>query len=323
MPWQMAERAKTHRRWSEKNAGIINHAATLSMKLWENTEIVATHAFLVWLNVEEYVESDKEEKILFSRTVRDAKCVPMDQVHAMYDSTFAIMQPSARDGSISGYQALETAFAHRPGLLRITTIDECPFGVRTPFFNMMPVDFDKKSFEAMRDQMPLDGDWLKLFKARIAAEGTAWKPPVRQAALQGWIDKQQSHLITASLHALNLRKQPKRIETDVLVVLLNCREEVVSAVRRLSNFTHSVHKAYAVPIGELNERYAGALEILSGTPHLKPGQCFVRILVVDDNPDDDDQLVILAPNHGAIASGRVMPSFDPEWLSIFKENTRT
>ena len=147
---------------------------------------------------------------MFLRTIKEAKCVPLDEIHAMYDGVFKKIQASAIDGSVSGHDALEAALSHRPGLLRMAIVDECPFGLRTPFFNMMPADIDGQSFELARDQLPADGDWLKLFRAQVALDDNAWKPAARQEAFHRWIDKQQLHAINASLHAMNLRKEPNR-----------------------------------------------------------------------------------------------------------------
>lgn len=166
--------------------------------------------FLVYLDVEEYIESDKERKILFLRTIKEAKCVPLAKVHAMYDKLFGTTQASAIDGSSSGYDALEEALAPRPGLLRIATMDECPFGLRTPFFNMLPTEIDDKYIELARSQTPLDGDWLKAFRKEISRWDNEWKPPIRETAFHGWIAKEQHHCINASMHAMDLRKQPNR-----------------------------------------------------------------------------------------------------------------
>ena len=182
--------------------------------------MTASHAFLVWLNVEEYVESEAEKKIRFLRTVRDARSVPMDEVHAMYDNAFAMMQSYNRDSSakisaydsLSAYQALERAFGDRPGLLRIATIDEYPSCWSTPLFNLMPTDLDAEWCGMIKTQKPSGHeDWLNVFKARIASEEFAWKTASREAALKGWIHKQGPNIVGASMHALNLRKQPERI----------------------------------------------------------------------------------------------------------------
>ncbi|KAF7969922.1 hypothetical protein HWV62_20063 [Athelia sp. TMB] len=327
MPWEMAERARTHRRWSEKNSGTINKAAGRAMRLWENPGIIESHAFLIWLDVEEYVESDPEKKVMFLRTVRDARCVPMEEAHAMYDDAFSKMQGPSGEGSLSGPEALEIALGHRPGLLRISTIDECPFGRRGPFFNTMPVDFDEKFAKAMEEQLPADGDWLKSLRDELAIGINAWKPAARQATFKGWAIKQQPHFAAAGMHALNLRKQPNRTvqdaETDVFVIFLNCHEEVISPVRRLSKFIHTVRKALAVPANEVDERYACVLETFEYVPPLSPGERRIQILVVDDNPDDGSQHVFVVPSQGIITPRNIVPSFDPEWLSILKENARS
>lgn len=363
MPWEMAQRAKTHRRWSEKFTGPIQHTALMAMKLWENKEALGqyfnhiaindsaqnshrklfteTTAFLVYLDVEEYVESDKERKIIFLRTIKEARCVPMTRVHAMYDDLFALTQASAIEsgGSISGYDALEHAIAPRPGLLRIAIIDECPFRIRTPFFNMLPTEFNEKASDFAHSELPQDSDYLNVLKEQVALDDNSWKPPARQEACHRWIEKVQSHFIDASIHALNLRKQPNytgrynvsyyselcsnsQLDTHVVVIDINCREEVISAVRRLSNFVHSVRKAYAIPADEVDEKYAMALESFNSAPPLKTGERYLRMLVVDDDSEGNNYLFI-APSLYTIHPGRLIPSFDPEWLSILKENVQS
>ncbi|KAF7973335.1 hypothetical protein HWV62_14388 [Athelia sp. TMB] len=318
----MAERAKTHRRWSEKHAGLIMQAAAQAMKLWESTDLVASDVFLVFLDVDEYVESNQERKIMFLRTIKEAKCVPIAEVHAMYDGVFKKIQASAIDGSLSGHDALEAALSHRSGLLRMVIIDECPFGLRTPFFDMMPADIDGQSFHLARDQLPADGDWLRLFREQVALDDNAWKTAARQEAFHRWIDKEQVHAINASLHAMNLRKEPNRTDTDVFVISLNCREEVISAAGQISTFVHTVRKAYAVPAEEVDNKYAIALESFAGASPRKAGERHLRMLIVDDNSGHNNQMFV-SPSLYAIPSDRVIPSFDPEWLSILKENARS
>ena len=205
------------------------------MKFWANKEKIgagfdnwtwlfahdvlftATHAFFVWLNVEEYVESEQEQKILFSRAVRDARYVPMDEVCAMYDNASAMAPSSVRDGSILAYEALMKSFGQYHGLLRIAIIDDNLPDRRIPTIYILPVTvtIDEESFITMKDQMPSDVDWLKCLKASTAAIENAWKAPIRLAALNSWAEKQRSHRTTAGMHALNLRQEPGRMGQHV------------------------------------------------------------------------------------------------------------
>lgn len=111
------------------------------------------------------------------------------------------------------------------------------------------------------------------------------------------------------------------LDTDIFVIMLSCREEVVSAVRCLSNFVHSVRKAYAIPVEEVDPQYASAVQAFDGMPPLKTGERHLRMLIVDDNSKEDTR-VYVSPSMYTIPPGRAIPSFDPEWLSIFKENAR-
>ncbi|KAF7974958.1 hypothetical protein HWV62_10683 [Athelia sp. TMB] len=319
--WQAAERIRTLRKWTEEHGTEIIHAAGQALRLWESLDLIANTAFLVYLNVEEYVESDAERKIVFLRTVRDAKCVPMVEVHAKYDSLFAKMPVAARN-AMTGYEALEEAFNRRPGMLRIATIDECPLGSRGPYLTTLPAVVDAQGPSLIRAQMPLDGDWLKQLRQRLAASDNASKLAAKKAAFLRWSDteKIQRHIRDAGVHALDLRKQPSRADVDVFFVSLDCQEEIVSAIRRLSNFSFTVRKAYAIPANQLDEKSANVLEMLPGATSPEAGERLLRVLLVEDNSEDFP--TILAPLEFVIPAKKIFPSFDPEWLSILKENAR-
>ncbi|KAF7969770.1 hypothetical protein HWV62_26074 [Athelia sp. TMB] len=225
---------------------------------------------------------------------------------------------------MTGREALEAAFAHRPGMLRVAVIDECALGTRMPFFAMIPaiLRLDEDSLERERALMPADGDWLKVLRRRLAVGDNERKLAARKKALARWIESEvvQEHVRTAGLHALNLRKQPNRLDTDVLIVSLNCREEIVSVIQRRSNFYFTVHKARAIPASELDEKFARSLGQFSSNVVLEPGERFLRVLLVDENSDEFPPDFALV---SCIISGeRIFPFFNPEWLSIFKENAR-
>lgn len=69
----------------------------------------------------------------------------------------------------------------------------------------------------------------------------------------------------------------------------------------------------------MEEKYAIALESFNSAPPLKKGERYLRMLVVDDDSQGNNYLFI-APSLYTIHRGRLIPSFDPEWLSILKEN---
>ncbi|KZP16371.1 hypothetical protein FIBSPDRAFT_1047597 [Athelia psychrophila] len=263
---------------------------------------------------------------MFLRTIKVAKSIPTTEVHAMYDHIFAKMQTSVVEVSVSAYDALEAALAPRPGLLRIVVIDECPLSIRTAFFNMLPTDFDEELLDATRAQMPADGDWLELLKERIAGVENAWKQPVRLAAYQHWIDKNESHIVVASVDALNLQKHLNRADTNMFVVIVHCREEAVSSGWRSSKFIYSMGKACAIPADIVYKKYPSATDGIAASrapplaPPLNIGERYIQILVVDDGDQTRD---VFIPFVSTIPRGVVLPPFEPGWLSKFKEITRS
>ena len=109
-------------------------------------------------------------------------------------------------------------------------------------------------------------------------------------------------------------------DTDIFLIVLDCREEIVSAVRQLSNFFYTVREASATPLKELDERSANVLMQLP-TVTLKARQRLLRILVVDNGSDDFPGTTVI-PLFSTISAGRSMPIFNPKWLSILKKNAR-
>ncbi|KZP16373.1 hypothetical protein FIBSPDRAFT_62699 [Athelia psychrophila] len=324
----MAERGRTHRKWVNTNADAIIQAAAQAMKLWENLEAVDHTVFLVYLHVEEHVESDRERKIMFLRSIETAESVPTATVHTMYDY---ICASSVKEGSVSAHDALEHVLAHRPGLLRIAVIDECPFNTRDPFFKSIPVQLEETSLDGARSDMLADGDWLKLLKKRIDWVENAWKQPIRRAAYLHWIDKNQEHILCAGIHALKLQKQPNRIDTDIFLVAVDSREEVVSSVWRSTKFFFSVGKACAIPADIVNKKYPdpAATDVAATTAvPLKIGEQLLRILVVDDMgvADSNAKMPVnthISPITHTLPQRIVLPLFEPGWLSQFKKNARS
>ena len=81
-----------------------------------------------------------------------------------------------------------------------------------------------------------------------------------------------------------------------------------------------MRKAYAIPANELDEKSASVLEVLPGATSLEAGERLLRVLMVEDSSEDFP--TILAPLEFVIPAKKLFPSFDPEWLSILKENAR-
>ncbi|KZP16370.1 hypothetical protein FIBSPDRAFT_958094 [Athelia psychrophila] len=323
----MAERGRTHLKWSSTNGEAIMYAAAQATKLWENLEAIDHTVFLVYLHVEEYGESDQEQKIMFLRSIKAAKSIPTSEFHAMYDHVYA---DPVKEGSVSAHDAIEQMLAHRPGLLRIVVIDECPLDTRDPFFNSIHVQFGGAALDGARSDMLVDGDWLRLLKKRIDWVENAWKRPIRRAACQYWVEKNQVHIVYAGIHALNLRKQPHRTDTDIFLVLLDCHEETVSSVRRSTKFVHSVRKAGAIPADEVNKKYYTAADEItaSSAVPLKIGERLLHIVVVDDDGGVDDDAkrpvyTYTSPIVYTIPQGAVLPLFEPGWLSKFKKIARS
>ena len=94
----------------------------------------------------------------------------------------------------------------------------------------------------------------------------------------------------------------------------------MSAIRRLSKFHYTVRKARAIQASEVDEKFAMALGQFSTDVVLQSGERLLRVLVVDESSDEFP--LDFAPVSFIIAAGRIFPSFNPEWLSIFKENAR-
>ncbi|KZP16374.1 hypothetical protein FIBSPDRAFT_62751 [Athelia psychrophila] len=265
---------------------------------------------------------------MFLRSIKSAKSIPTAEFHAMYDHVYA---DSVKEGSVSAHDAIEHVLAHRPGLVRIVVIDECPLDSRDPFFKSIPVQFEEAGLDGARSDMLADGDWLRLLKKRIDWVENAWKRPIRRAACQYWVDKNQAHIVYAGIHALNLRKQPYRTDTDVFLVLLDCHEEAVSSsVRRSTKFVHSVRNACAIPAGEVNKKYyAPADEIAAGGAFpLKIGERLLHIVVVDDDGvvNDDDPMPVdirTVRINSTIPRRTVLPLFEPGWFAKFKKIARS
>lgn len=101
---------------------------------------------------------------------------------------------------------------------------------------------------------------------------------------------------------------------------------MVSPFRQSSNFVLSVGSAYAITAEEVEKKYPSAMGAIAGVvPPLKPGERLMKFLLVNDNLDGDTEVpIMVAPNAYVIPRERFsfMPSFDPEWLSKLKEDTR-
>lgn len=174
----------------------------------------ANTLFVVYLEVEEQVESEKRQKIKFRRSIKTAECVPMTEILVKFETIFGSKpQPSAIDGAALNRYALARSFIGLgDGILRIAIVDKCPLGSRSAFFDGFPTEYNELASELARAQMPPDGDWLKHFKEQVDlySNNDAWKGPVRQKTFQAWVNKHQNRCISAGMHALDLRKQPSQ-----------------------------------------------------------------------------------------------------------------
>lgn len=172
-----------------------------------------THVFLVYVDVEEKVVSEAQHIVKFTRSVREAHSAPIADVHAMYDDIFAITQASVSLGE-SGYEALERALAHRPGLLRMMVVDDSLDSDirRTPFFSMHPVELsdDPNVMSYAESEMLSDADWLSRLRKVITIGDGSWKVTARQKVFSGWYAKHERACIYAMIHAMNLQSHPDR-----------------------------------------------------------------------------------------------------------------
>lgn len=157
---------------------------------------------MVYIDVEEHVESETEKNIVFLRTIRDAVSVTLADVHTMYDHQFAAIDPS----KASGHEALERSLAPHPGFLRMMVVDDGQSDIRPPFLCPLPVELPE-TISMVHSLGMLDTDWLSHLKETIAVE---WKVVARQEVFKDWFAKHERACIYAGIHAIDLNNHPGR-----------------------------------------------------------------------------------------------------------------
>jgi len=144
------ERQKTFEKWCDKYSQPIASAALSALEVMIDRERTETHVFLVFLNVVDLaLFGATNDKSRFDRSVRQAYCASMSQVHQMFDSKFH-----------GGHAIIERDLAPRPGMLRILVIDD---GLPSPLdLYTLPFDFDDDI-----NQCPVDPHWLTHLKQSV------------------------------------------------------------------------------------------------------------------------------------------------------------
>jgi hypothetical protein len=118
--------------------------------------------YLDYLDAVEVTKAKKPEKSKRAHMLRDAKCVPLSDVHRMYDHRFK-----------GGYASLERDLAPRPRVLRILIIDD---GLPPPL-DMFSCPFDLG--EDLRAVADIGPNWLETLRELVdVGKGTiSWTLP--------------------------------------------------------------------------------------------------------------------------------------------------
>lgn len=163
----VAERQRTFEKWCEHHSQHMSSAAVSALELMRDRErtgrsqeylrIVCinsssdpdTHVFLVYVDVVEHISTQASSKPRFVRSVRDARCTALSEVHQMFDSRF-----------IEGYATLERSLAPHPRLLRILVVDD---GLPVPLdLYTLPTDVGGDV-----SAVPFDPDWFVHLKLLV------------------------------------------------------------------------------------------------------------------------------------------------------------
>jgi len=309
-PWDIRARIKTHRKWCYHHIHRFTNAALQALKVWEDRQRIDTHVFLVYIDVEEYVESEAEKRIMFLRTIREAGGATLADVHAMYDQQFALIAPGESQVQ-SGHEVLERTLAHRPGLLRMMVVDDGLPGVCVPLICSLPVDIPEEAVSLAVS----DTDWLSKLKESIAVE---WKVTARHQVVQSWFAKHERACIYAGIHAIDLNNHPGRTESHVVMVFLDAHEQVLSERQQQINITHTVQTAYSIPREEVDADFVPALDQLDQMFPRVPGEFTVRMLICDKHSMDGGWSSIHPTTWNVSQFVSNWPAYEPEWLSVFQ-----
>jgi len=263
--------------------------------------------FLVHIDVEEYVEYEGKKKILFLRTIRETRVVTLAEVHAMYDEHFAVTQGDVQ----SGHEAL-IRHLHITGLLRMLVVDDGQSDMRPPLVCVLPVELPT----TMLAELPAmsDADCLLRLQKKIT-DWEEWKVRARQRELNAWYAKHERACIYAAIHAIDLNNNPDRIESHVLMVMLDTRMQVLSEIQQHITVTFTVQNAYSIPEEKVDAQFLPALHQLVPVD----GERTVRILICGKHASDHGGwFVCHAVHFNAGPFVASWPPYQPEWLSIFQ-----
>jgi len=145
----VAERQRTFEKWCEHHSQHMSSAAVSALELMRDRERTDTHVFLVYVDVIEHISTQASSKPRFVRSVRDARCTALSEVHQMFDSRF-----------IEGYATLERSLAPHPRLLRILVVDD---GLPVPLdLYTLPTDVGGDV-----SAVPFDPDWFVHLKLLV------------------------------------------------------------------------------------------------------------------------------------------------------------
>jgi len=143
----IAERQRTFEKWCNKYSQSIASAALSALEIMKDRDRTETHVFLVYLDVVDLASLRTTiDKSRFDRSIREAHCVTVSEVHEMFDSRFH-----------DGYRVIERVLAPRPRMLRILVIDD---GLPSPL-DLYTLPFD---VEENISHWPCDRQWLKHLK---------------------------------------------------------------------------------------------------------------------------------------------------------------
>jgi hypothetical protein len=284
------------------------------LKIWENKERIDTHVFLVYIDVEELVESETDKKIWFLRTIREARSVTLADVHAMYDQQFSSIQ-DANGSHESGYEALERTLAHRPGLMRMMVVDDGQSNIRLPWICPLPVEVPGETMAFAQSLAESHNDWLFQLRERIAME---WKVTSRHQVFQGWFAKHERACIYACFHAIDLNNHPGRPESHVVMIFLDTDEQVLSEIQQRIIVRHTVQKAFSIPREEVDEHFVSALDQLDRQFPSLPHERRVRMLICAKNSADAAGWSVHPTGWNISPFVSNWPPYDPEWFPVFQ-----
>lgn len=170
--------------------------------------MIDEHVLVVELNVVETVISEPDRKVVFLRTIKNARRVRPKEICDFFEENSI-----TRFHGASGLRALEGMLAPRPGLMRIVVIDDTEPILRSPLWCPLAVEITDEHISQLYNIVSSeekDGDWFSTLAARVCRTDNAWKNPIRTEAVRDWWSKNESDCVLASVHALGVKAHPER-----------------------------------------------------------------------------------------------------------------